>query len=516
MSLKFERKLPATLLIVFVAITVIGFGFYQNTVSMQETVEMERRTQRILAKLDEIQASSVDIDTSTNGFIVTGNDTYLDGYNRAKRRIPQDIGELRNLLSTEPHQLELIDQIQTFAGQRLETAEKKVELRKQEGHEAAVGMIGSPGDIGVGANLRSTVEAAKTEALRSLQQKELSSDRGLSRATWILIIGSIAGIIALTFANRVVTREMRQRKKAEEALTDANKDLEKKIDDRTLELKQVNEVLLEIGGEREVLLLNEKNARQEAELANRLRDEFMATVSHELRTPLNAILGWARLMKDGSLDEQQRTRAVSTIIKNSETQKRLIEDLLDVTRVISGKLELEVEDVDPSDLVIHAAESIRPAAEYKQITVEYKIDDAIKDVRLSGDKHRLAQVLSNLLTNAVKFTPEGGNVSLNAVLNNDEIVLDVIDDGAGINIDFLPYVFERFRQDTSSVRKNGGLGLGLAIVRSLVEMHGGSVAVQSDGENKGAKFTVRLPVKASAYAVITQQSALPHPEDLRQ
>ncbi|HEV8593700.1 MAG TPA: ATP-binding protein [Pyrinomonadaceae bacterium] len=515
MSLKFERKLPAILLIVFVAITVIGFGFYQNTVSMQGTVEMERRTQRILAKLDEIQTSSVDIDTSTNGFIVTGNETYLNGYNRAKLRIPQDIGELRNLLSTEPQQIELMDQIQTLADKRLEFAANKVESRKQQGHEATVGLIGNPGDISVGANLRSTVEAVKAEAVRSLQRKELSSDRSFSLATWILIFGSIAGIIALTLANRVVTREMGQRKKAEEALTDANKDLENKIDERTLELKQVNEVLLEIGGEREMLLLNEKSARQEAELANRLRDEFMATVSHELRTPLNAILGWARLMKDGSLDEQQRTRAVSTIIKNSETQKRLIEDLLDVTRVISGKLELETEDVDPSDLLVHAAESIRPAAEYKRIEVECKIDDAIKDVRLSGDKHRLAQVLSNLLTNAIKFTPEGGAVSLAAELNNDEIVVDVMDNGVGINADFLPYVFERFRQDTSSVSKNGGLGLGLAIVRSLVELHGGSVAVQSDGENKGAKFTVRLPVKSSTAAVAPQRSVLPHPEDLR-
>jgi signal transduction histidine kinase len=501
MSLKFERKLPAILFFVLVAITVIGFGFYQNTVSMQETVEMERRTQQILTKLDEIQAFSVDVDTSTNGFIVTGNDTYLDGYSRAKLRIPQDIAELRNLLSAEPHQVELIDQIQALSDKRLDTAEKKVELRKQQGHEASVGMIGNPADIGVGSSLRTTIEAAKTEALRSLQQKELSSDRSFSRATWILIVGSIAGIIALTFANRIVSREMNQRRKAEDALTDANKGLEKRIDERTAELKHANDALVEIGGEREMLLLNEKSARQEAELANRLRDEFMATVSHELRTPLNAILGWARLMKDGSLDEQQRTRAVSTIIKNSETQKRLIEDLLDVSRVISGKLELEIEDIDIAELILHSAESIRPAAANKKIGVECDIAESVRGIHLPGDKNRLTQVFSNLLTNAVKFTPEDGTISITAALIDQEIVVDVKDDGQGISPEFLPFVFERFRQDTSSISKNGGLGLGLAIVRSLVELHGGSVGVQSDGEGKGAKFTVRLPVASAASAI---------------
>jgi signal transduction histidine kinase len=504
MSLKFERKLPAILFAVFVAITAIGFAFYQNTVSVQEAVEMERQTQRIISVLDETQNLAVAVDTSTTNFIITNNDSYLAGFERGKRIIPQNIAEIRNLLSADPEQLSSVDRLELLTSQRLAIGEKKIEIRKQKGYETAALMISQSANLGIGENIRSTIEALKTAANAALQKKELSSDRSFSRAIWILIIGSVAGIIALTIANRLVSREIRHRKNAEDALTESNKDLEKKIDVRTAELKQLNETLLEIGGEREALLYNEKSARREAEIANRLRDEFMATVSHELRTPLNAILGWARLMKDGTLDQNQRTRAVSTIIKNSETQKRLIEDLMDITRVISGKLELEIEEIDAAELIAHAVDSIRPSAAGKHISVESRIADDVRTARINGDRNRLAQVLSNLLTNAVKFTPADGQIFLNAGTEGVEVVIDVIDNGAGISPEFLPNVFERFRQEPSSVAKNGGLGLGLAIVRSLVEMHHGTVAVESDGEGKGSKFTVRLPI-AGAEVHVTQQ-----------
>ena len=504
MSLKFERKLPAILFAVFVAITAIGFAFYQNTVSVQEAVEMERVTQRIISALDETQSLSVAVDTSTTNFIITNNDSYLSGYERGKRVIPQRLSELRNLLAGDPAQSAALDQLELLTAQRIAIGEKKIEVRKQKGYEVATLMISQSANLGIGERIRSTVESMKTAAGTQLQSKELSSDQSFARAVWILILGSVAGIIALAVANRLVSREMRQRKKAEDSLTVANRDLERKVDERTNELQQVNRTLLAIGGEREVLLMNEKSARLDAEIANRLRDEFMATVSHELRTPLNAILGWARLMKDGNLDDAQLERAVSTIIKNSETQKRLIEDLMDVTRVISGKLELEIEEVEPFELITHAVESIKPAAEHKGLHVESNIADQVRDVRLNGDKNRLAQVLSNLLTNAVKFTPDGGKITVQAVTEGGDVVIDVIDTGAGISPEFLPNVFERFRQDTSSSAKNGGLGLGLAIVRSLVEMHHGTVAVESEGEGRGAKFTVTLPI-AGAEIHTTQQ-----------
>ena len=257
---------------------------------------------------------------------------------------------------------------------------------------------------------------------------------------------------------------------------------------------QINETLREIGGEREQLLKGEKLARQEAEVANRLRDEFMATVSHELRTPLNSILGWARLLKDGTLDHGQTQRAVHTIIKNSETQNRLIEDLLDVARLISGKLELENVPVDILSVVSDSIEIARPAAQQKHLKLEFIPGDFKPEPIVTGDTDRLRQVFSNLLTNAIKFSHEGGRILVEAHQDAKVAVISVTDEGIGISKDFLPLVFERFRQDVNSSGRHGGLGLGLAIVRNLIEMHGGTVSVESEGENRGSKFTVRLPM----------------------
>lgn len=245
--------------------------------------------------------------------------------------------------------------------------------------------------------------------------------------------------------------------------------------------------------EREKLLKSEQDARKEAEISNRLRDEFLATVSHELRAPLNSILGWAKLMQQGKLDEKTSAKAVETIVRNASSQNRLIEDLLDVSRIISGKLRLEVMQIQPMSFVEAALESVRPAAEAKNIALEVKEDTAIS--HLSGDPNRLQQVVWNLLSNAIKFTPNGGSVSVDIQRTNGDVEIRVKDTGMGIKKEFLPHVFDRFRQaDASSIRKFGGLGLGLAIVRHITEMHGGTVSVESEGENQGTTFTIQLPV----------------------
>ena len=245
--------------------------------------------------------------------------------------------------------------------------------------------------------------------------------------------------------------------------------------------------------ERERLLKNEQAARKEAEIANRMRDEFLATVSHELRAPLNSILGWARLMEKGTLDENTTEKAVSTIVRNAESQNRLIEDLLDVSRIISGKMRLEVVTVKPINFVESALETVRPAADAKNITLEVVEDSVVSHI--SGDPNRLQQVMWNLLSNAIKFTPNDGKVTVEISRPNGYVEIKVKDTGVGISSEFLPHVFDRFRQaDASSIRKFGGLGLGLAIVRHITEMHGGSVAVESAGENQGSTFIIQLPV----------------------
>jgi signal transduction histidine kinase/ActR/RegA family two-component response regulator len=241
------------------------------------------------------------------------------------------------------------------------------------------------------------------------------------------------------------------------------------------------------------LLEREQAARASAEAANRLKDQFLATVSHELRTPLSAILGWAEMLQTGILPPDKRARASEAIFNNAKRQAQLIDELLDVARIISGKLRLERNAVDPREIVDGALETVQPAAEAKGILIDVAIDPALG--AFHGDGPRLQQVLWNLLSNAVKFTPAGGAVSLDLRLSGKAGEITVRDSGAGIPRDFLPDVFEPFRQaDGSRTRRHGGLGLGLAIVKQLVEAHGGTVTVDSAGEGQGATFRVRLPI----------------------
>jgi len=244
--------------------------------------------------------------------------------------------------------------------------------------------------------------------------------------------------------------------------------------------------------DRSRLLSSEKLARNEAERANRLKDEFLATISHELRNPLNAILGWSHMMRLGNLTPANSERAVETIYRNAKFQAQLVADLLDVSRIISGKLRLDVRTVDLLSIVNAAIDSIRPAADAKGIRLQIILDPAAGPI--SGDADRLQQIVWNLLTNAVKFTPKGGRIQVRVQRINSHVEIVVSDSGAGISKEFLPYVFDRFRQaDATTTRIHGGLGLGLSIVHQLVDLHGGTVRVQSEGEGKGATFTITLP-----------------------
>jgi PAS domain S-box-containing protein len=232
---------------------------------------------------------------------------------------------------------------------------------------------------------------------------------------------------------------------------------------------------------------------REAQEANRLKDEFLATVSHELRTPLTAILGWSHLLRGGQVEGESAIRALETIERSARAQAQLIDDLLDVSRIVTGKLRLEVVPVSPHSFIEPAVEAVRPAAEAKGVRLQKVIDTGVETVM--GDPSRLQQVVWNLLTNAVKFTPRGGRVKVSLGRVNSRVEIAVSDTGEGIAPEFLPHVFERFRQaDQRTTRQHGGLGLGLAIVRHLVELQGGTVRADSAGEGTGATFTVTLPV----------------------
>ena len=273
------------------------------------------------------------------------------------------------------------------------------------------------------------------------------------------------------------------------------------------QLRDANEHLVVANLRAQTLAEREQKARAEAETANRLKDEFLATVSHELRTPLNAVLGWARMLTSKQLTKASDTHALETVERNATALALIIDDLLDVSRIVAGTLNLASQPVDLTAVTQVALDVVRPAAAAKHIDLQLSADPSSVDF-VNGDADRLQQVIGNLLTNAVKFTTEGGRVDVSVKRVGVQMEVRVVDNGQGISPDFLPHVFERFRQaDGTTTRQHGGLGLGLAIVRQLVELHGGAVDAASEGDGRGATFTVRLPIP-TAVVSMKRSSAL--------
>jgi signal transduction histidine kinase len=284
---------------------------------------------------------------------------------------------------------------------------------------------------------------------------------------------------ALAAANDALEKEVAERQRAEEALRQANEELEARVQERTAD---------------------ERAARAEAERASRLKDDFLATVSHELRTPLNAILGWAQILVQGqNARPEGAAQGLAAILRNARAQAHLIEDLLDMSRIVSGRIRLDLRTLGLAEIVDSAVGTITPAAQSKGVELEYAGSERAPSVR--GDSERLQQILLNLLGNAVKFTPEGGRVSVSITEREGWAEVVISDTGQGITPHFMPYVFDPFRQaDPSPTRRHGGLGLGLAVVHHLVALHGGAVHAESPGEGLGATFSVRLPLADGAAA----------------
>jgi signal transduction histidine kinase/CHASE3 domain sensor protein len=606
MPLSFEKKLPLILLLAFIMLAAIGFFAYQSTRSLQKAVEWQKHTQAVLVKLDNTLNSTVDVETSARGFVISGTDNFLGPFNGGKQNAINSIEELKGLTSDNPAQVENLKLLSRLVNDKITKSESFISIRRTDGLLNAVNEVSKGEGDALMNQIRQMVQKMRDEEGRLLKVREENLQSTLGNNFWMMIVSSLAGIGALALANFIVLFEIKKRKIAETSL-------EKRVEERTEELKVANENLTEsenfnrsvidslsahiavldkegkiilvnnawedfasansaidqalkvgigqnyltvceqdeadgnlqtvaenlraiLGGEKRHFTieypchspeeerwflmqvnalqgskggvvvshynitdrvkaeLNERKARREAEIATHLRDEFMATISHELRTPLNAILGWAKILQSGKAKKENSAKAIDTIVKNAETQNRLIEDLMDVARIVSGKLVIERESVSAEEMVATSVETIKPKAAEKTIAVNLSVGDAAKEKLISGDPNRLRQILLNLLTNAVKFTPEGGKIDVSLMSENNHVEIKVRDNGAGISKDFLPFVFDRFRQDAANAEKSGGLGLGLAIVRQLTELHGGRVSVESEGENQGATFTVQFPV----------------------
>ena len=254
--------------------------------------------------------------------------------------------------------------------------------------------------------------------------------------------------------------------------------------------------------EERVRLAREQIAREQAEAANRAKDEFLAVLSHELRTPLNAMLGWVRLLKSNRNSDEIFNKAVESIERSALTQTKFVEDLLDVTRIANRSVRLTKRPFTLNQVVQASVDGIRPVAEAKSITLNYIAEDS--DLAVFADSERIQQIVNNLLSNAVKFTEEGGEIGLTLSRDGEDAVISVRDSGQGIAPEFLPRVFERYKQaNNSTTTRKGGLGLGLAIVKHLTELHGGTITAESEGEGRGSTFTVRLPLSESAAALET-------------
>jgi signal transduction histidine kinase/ActR/RegA family two-component response regulator len=335
-----------------------------------------------------------------------------------------------------------------------------------------------------------TIETPPLIVAVSLSRAGILSDWWSQLRTALLAFGALtatlAGIVLVLF------RQMDARRKVEQELTDIQRI-------ESIQLRESNERL-------ESALEREQRARRETEEASRLKDQFLMTLSHELRTPLTAIYGWVRMLSSNILPADQQARALAAVERNARAQTRLIDDLLDVSRAITGKLRIDPRPIGVTDVVLAAIETLEPALDARNLRLEKSLD---RDAgQIVADPDRVQQIIWNLLSNAIKFTPEGGSIQIRTARMDGTVEIAVRDSGIGIAPEFIPFIFERFHQaDVGTRRRFGGLGLGLAIVRHLVELHGGTVAVESRGEGSGATFRVMLPIRAVAPQAAQPQAA---------
>jgi len=424
----------------------------------------------IRIELRELLAAYVNAETGQRGFLLTGEETYLEPYLAARAAIERSDLRMKTLLIPEKQLAGLRDQIEILGSQRMAVMGLTIAERREHGPEAALAMLRKGGGRVLMDDIRALAEKLDAELEATMKVLLSDAERRLvvtSSATFItnlIVASALIGLFLLTRRQFGEGEKLAVEQRASHARV-------------------------------ETLLASERAAHSEATHANKLKDEFLAVVSHELRTPLNAILGWTTLLRDGAEDANELKEGLDTIDRNAHSQARLIDDLLDVSRIISGKVRLRISEVDLRTVALAVLEGLRPAAAARGVKLALLATNDAAEVL--GDPDRLEQVMWNLVNNAIKFTPRGGNVEISIERAGSSVALEVRDTGQGIRADFLPRIFDRFsQQDASTTRGQSGLGLGLSITRHLVELHGGTITARSAGEGQGATFRVEIPMVA--------------------
>jgi signal transduction histidine kinase len=455
----------ATMSLVIALNGAIGYRDIQVIVNNFDEARKDGNTR---IDLDSLLNDLLNAETGAHGFLLTGDIQALAPYRAALQQIPIDLDHIDELTAGEADQQARLATLRLSVAQRLTEIGLTLDTYQTSGARAALELAGAGPGMRLMDSIRRTVGTMTAEEERQRSEARMKADASSRRAFKVVVISTAvaAVLLLLTFLQFGLAARMEQAARARaESAWEA-----------------------------------ETRARQDSDSANRVKDQFIATVSHELRTPLTSILGWSAVLIAEDVVSDVVKEGLLTIQRSASVQKRLIEDLLDASRILTGKLSLSTRPLELSELVHGAMESMRPAADAKSITVTAHLE---RGIRISGDPDRLQQVVWNLITNAVKFTPRGGAIAVDVRRHRADSIIEVRDSGEGIDESFLPHVFEAFRQsDVSGARVHKGLGLGLSIAKYLTEAHGGTISVWSAGKGEGTTFRVSLPVMPSVLIAI--------------
>ena len=454
-------------------LVLLGVSYYYTREAIAEALHSQQtigEVQGIRIEILALLKNYVDAETGQRGFLLTGEEKYLEHYERARKLLGSDELRLKSVLAPLDQLRAMRARVNPQERAKLAELERTIDIRRTQGLDAAIAEVKRDAGKAAMDAMRAVLEeydAEQRQATATLfdhSEKQRREVTLLSMVASLILGASLVGLFVLT------QRNLAERERLLQITQDAKDALQK-------------------------ALAAERVAHSAATHANKLKDEFIAVVSHELRTPLNAIVGWTSLLREGVESDEELREGLDTIDRNAQAQARLVDDLLDVSRIVTGKVRLQIAEVNLRAVVASVVDGLKPAAVARG--VELKVTGTPESAEVLGDSDRLQQVVWNLLNNAIKFTPRGGSVEVSLEQFDSRVALEVKDSGQGIAPDFLPRIFDRFsQQDTSTTRGQAGLGLGLAITRHLVELHGGKISVRSPGENQGSTFRVEIPIVA--------------------